>query len=632
MWARRKAFSIICLVFVLAALFFVTVYSAINQQANRLPLVEKGTMDLGNWNISKQGMVKLDGEWEFYWKELLSPIDFHENNYVPNYIDIPSSWNGYKHGNEELKGSGYATFRIRLDKGSQNQNLALKVPYMSTAYKMWVNGQLVASNGKVATSRENMLPQFLPKVVSLDAENDIEIIVQVSNFMHRKGGIWNSIYLGTIDQIANMDKNLLLIKVFLIGGLLVLGIYHLLFYLIRKKDKSLLYFALICFLSSLYSMLMGESLLIQHFPDFNWVLAMKSEYLCYYLNVFLMVLFVKSLFPNEFNKKILSFTKVITVFFVSVVVFTTSQLYTQFNVLYQIINIVIAMYLLYVLIRAVINRRKGALIALIGTTVLITVVINDILYYDEVLTSTSLGAFGLLVFALSYSCIMAYRISAAFSRAERLSDENALIMGEIKEANRNLEQRVRERTIELRSTIAKLNVEIQEHQETEEMLTLYATTDMMTGALNRVTGMAFLEKQFQLSRRNHWYLTICFIDINNLKQVNDIYGHLAGDELIILVSKVIKDSIRGSDTLCRLGGDEFLLIFSQCAIKQAELIWDRISGRIDELNLTASRPYPVKLSHGFAELMPGITTSVEELIETADQAMYKEKKAGKLIG
>ena len=75
---------------------------------------------------------------------------------------------------------------------------------MCTAYKLWANGELLAENGRVERSRQGMVPQYRPQIVSLNSgQNNLELVVQVSNYMHRKGGIWESIRIGTEEQVRS---------------------------------------------------------------------------------------------------------------------------------------------------------------------------------------------------------------------------------------------------------------------------------------------------------------------------------------------------------------------------------------------------------------------------------------------
>lgn len=169
--------------------------------------------------------------------------------------------------------------------------------------------------------------------------------------------------------------------------------------------------------------------------------------------------------------------------------------------------------------------------------------------------------------------------------------------------------------------------DITDRKEMEKKLTEHASKDAMTGTYNRRMGMELLEKYMGLSERTGTPLSICFIDVNNLKKVNDVYGHNAGDELIKDTAVLLHNSIRDTDILCRLGGDEFLIIFPKCNRDNAEEIWKRIEKYCDAANLATKKNYTISMSRGFAEYEVGVR--LEYFVEMADNEMYEDKKRKK---
>jgi len=175
--------------------------------------------------------------------------------------------------------------------------------------------------------------------------------------------------------------------------------------------------------------------------------------------------------------------------------------------------------------------------------------------------------------------------------------------------------------------ILSVGNDITRRKKAEDELERFATTDMMTGVLNRRAGLAFLEKSLHLAKRHGYKLTICYVDVNNLKIVNDTIGHNEGDELIKTVSEVLKKSLRISDTVCRLGGDEFLMILPKCSLRTAKKLWKRVSEKLEALNSRKNKKYPVSVSRGFLEFDPKQKVPpINEFISAADAEMYKEKR------
>lgn len=181
----------------------------------------------------------------------------------------------------------------------------------------------------------------------------------------------------------------------------------------------------------------------------------------------------------------------------------------------------------------------------------------------------------------------------------------------------------------IKSLNQQLEAEMEERKKLEEQLQFYATTDSLTSVLNRNAGMLILENAIKEAKRNNQSVTICFIDINFLKQINDAYGHNEGDKLIVTISTVLKEALRESDSICRLGGDEFLLIMPNCSEEQAHEVGARIERRMEHCNALELRPYEISLSYGFAEYSSCCSQSIEELLENADRRMYQMKQGAR---
>lgn len=150
--------------------------------------------------------------------------------------------------------------------------------------------------------------------------------------------------------------------------------------------------------------------------------------------------------------------------------------------------------------------------------------------------------------------------------------------------------------------------------------------DQMTGVLNRRSGFERLDQIYQASLKNKTDLSLCFADVNGLKEVNDYLGHKSGDELLMTVSDGMKTCIRSCDFIIRLGGDEFLIVFVQVPVAQVETLWARICQYYETINTYENRPYLISVSHGIATLDPQMPLHIDDIIRSADMQMYIEKR------
>jgi diguanylate cyclase (GGDEF)-like protein/PAS domain S-box-containing protein len=160
----------------------------------------------------------------------------------------------------------------------------------------------------------------------------------------------------------------------------------------------------------------------------------------------------------------------------------------------------------------------------------------------------------------------------------------------------------------------------------ESELTTYATMDILTDVFNRRVGIAMLEKNLQIAKRNGSRLVINFLDVNGLKQVNDTYGHNEGDKLIVTVASVLKSCARNSDIIARMGGDEFLYILPDCSVEGAARVWERMTAEFEKINATGKNQYVISVSRGCAVYDPSYPQTADELIALADKLMYEDKK------
>lgn len=162
----------------------------------------------------------------------------------------------------------------------------------------------------------------------------------------------------------------------------------------------------------------------------------------------------------------------------------------------------------------------------------------------------------------------------------------------------------------------------------QSQLEAMAITDKLTGLHNRQAFDVLVENLLERSRRTSATFSAAIMDIDDFKKVNDTFGHLIGDQVLKEVARVAKERVRGADVLCRWGGEEFLLVLPDCSIADALKLVEEIRIAVSENQISANdAPIKTTISAGLAELVPG--ESVDQLINRADQALYKAKNSGK---
>jgi len=168
-----------------------------------------------------------------------------------------------------------------------------------------------------------------------------------------------------------------------------------------------------------------------------------------------------------------------------------------------------------------------------------------------------------------------------------------------------------------------------ELEKTQNELQLLAMTDTLTGVSNRRHFIEQISRELERAKRYGHPLSIFILDIDNLKDINDRYGHDAGDELLKSVSKQSSALLRSNDHFARFGGDEFVALLVQTDRVDAERVAERIRKSIEDLELNIDQTnFRTSVSIGMAIMTDEIVT-VEELIKRSDTALYKAKEGGR---
>ncbi|MEZ4599048.1 MAG: 7TM diverse intracellular signaling domain-containing protein [Syntrophotaleaceae bacterium] len=339
----------------------------------------------------------------------------------PVYFPVPGYWNGHDGGNGPLSGAGYATFRLRVRLPAETSPLSIRIEDQSTAYRLWVNGIEVMSDGVVSMAADTGKPSYRIGTAALPAAGEVlDFVLQVSNFHLAKGGPYRPIVLGTAADIEKRQHLLFAADLLLFSMLVVIGIYHLVFYLLRREDPSLLYFGLfcLCWSAGIPFGSLGGRFMTLVFPDFPWYWQCRMELLTWFPTVPLFLMFFGSLFPQEFSSRVARLSQLVAALFFSYAALVPSRLVSLTEVPYQIFSLGIGGYICLSLNRAVKNRRSEAALMLAGFLVFLAAVINDILYMNLLIRSVYLISVGIAIMILFQAFALAIRIARSFSAVE----------------------------------------------------------------------------------------------------------------------------------------------------------------------------------------------------------------------
>lgn len=179
------------------------------------------------------------------------------------------------------------------------------------------------------------------------------------------------------------------------------------------------------------------------------------------------------------------------------------------------------------------------------------------------------------------------------------------------------------------NTLEKFRLK-QEVKEAVNKMAEMSVRDELTGLYNRRYLMEALDREASRVDRYQTDLTLCILDLDHFKNINDTHGHPAGDEVLKNVATLLKNSVRKNDVTCRYGGEEFAVIFPNTSLADAKRMCERFRRQIENTSITYhNEKIQVTVSIGIARFMAGSDESTDDLLKNADHSLYKAKASGR---
>ena len=346
---------------------------------------EKGVLDLRECALDENSIFDLNGEWLFHWEKLLTPdnIDLHRSTGIP--VTVPSYWKSYEINGSSLSGWGYGTYSLMiLLPENYKSPLCVDIPLFDVAYNFYLNNRLIGKNGEVGTSREEEKPWYEPSSFCYIPDTDtLQILIQVSNFHHRRGGFWQSVVIGSSNEVLNRKERRRMFNYSTIGVLFFFMIFFLIFWFNRRKEWLMLLFALTTMGILMRSVNTGLYF-SNSFVDASWSWQIRMEYLGSYLAQLFGMIFLHRLFPRRYMKQIIRINTIvmalasISLFILPVHLFTYEMMFYQ-----PLLVLFLAHYLIISFIGSL-KRRVMAIVFFASLSFFIFTLVNDILLANSV--------------------------------------------------------------------------------------------------------------------------------------------------------------------------------------------------------------------------------------------------------
>ena len=376
-------------------------------------MAENGVIDLSEWNYKKDGAVKLIGNWEFYWNELLTPKQHEGQAFIGKTptTTVPGLWKNTFVNGKSLPNEGFATYKLLIKMDSIPENLAVNIKFFISSSRIWIDDKIIYEAGSVGKDVNAFEGKFNPQIIEIQPDNkEFYITVQISNYGYANGGFASNIELGDTMLLISKKYSSAFVDMFLFGSIMIMALYHLALFIFRRKEYYTLCFGIMCLLISIRVLLMGEMLLYNFLPEISLNILLKVSGIIFPLILPCFTMFIHSFFREDTPLWFVRASQAIGLLFTIITIVLPNNLRHKFLFPFQVCSVVIIIILLVVIAEASYKRRDGALVFLLATTSITLIILNDILNGYGILKTGYYIPIGQLLFIFVQSFMLFRRL------------------------------------------------------------------------------------------------------------------------------------------------------------------------------------------------------------------------------
>jgi diguanylate cyclase (GGDEF)-like protein len=607
-----KALSI-ALFFVTMLLFMPLIYHFSMALQPTTKQAYDGQVTIQASDFSSRKTLALVGDWSFFWKQLLEPDQLQGSIKKSTFIKGRGGWQSSTY-NQDYDAIGFATYHLDVALEKDANNLAIRIPQIESAYRLYIDTKFMASGGLVTDTEPAGTPGFNTAIVRIpDGLNTFSITIQVSNYHSSWGGLWAPIVLGDADSLHTLQRDKVALSLFIMGALLITAIHSLIQFFLRPTDNIPLVFACLCLLFFLREFTVDHMSFALSALTGGFVLITKLNFLSFYAGIPTALYFFHLSYNQEFHRKFCCFIYVVSIVFSAFVLFFPTRYFGIPLVLFEVFAVIVMLYMLQRIWVATTNKQRDAGVMLIGSLIAFSFAVNDILNVSGVITTGRFFSLGIIGFIMSQSFV-------TNNRFNQLSNHNETLTDKLKEHNADLElmSELLETKVEQRTRQLKLaNIELK----------ALANNDSLTNTFNRHGLQQYIQVAFESYRRSQNLFCIVLIDYDHFKDINDIYGHDVGDHVLLIGADLIKSGMREQDKLARWGGEEFLILLPNTDLQGALAIANKLKDAISADPI--GHPVGVNVSVTGGVALINHNDTFETLFKRADDALYQGKQNGR---
>ncbi len=425
------------------------------------PVAIKGIIDLRGYAKGNNFTLKLNGEWEFYWMKMLHPHELRlENDIKPDFYGrVPSYWTDYKRKFPGITPMGYSSYRLTvLLPPNFRFPLGLSMPVFDSSYDLYVNGTYLGGNGIPGRSEQESKPWYERNFFRFEPDSDtLSILINVSNFYHRRGGFWLPMEIGSLDLVQKRFSSSIARDWAIVSFLAGFSIFFLFFFIFYPRDRLIVFFSITVFGLALRPLFTSNFLVLSFFKmDWTWIV--RFEYLGLYLVILGWYWFTERLYPSRYFRILAWAVTFMVIAGALITLVTPVKVFSYSTFFYYPALFILIIYAIVHNIIGIIERKSADYIYFSAIILVSYGAVHDVLVSlgRSAMFSGYILSYILVVFVFIQAAMLLYKWVKAYSEKEKLQ-------GELEYINRNLGLIVNERTQEINSRkeeIEKQNAKI----------------------------------------------------------------------------------------------------------------------------------------------------------------------------
>ncbi|WMJ73673.1 7TM diverse intracellular signaling domain-containing protein [Cytophagaceae bacterium ABcell3] len=392
----RKLFLILLL------LFLYDYVSAVN--------ISNGTLKLSEQSCEET--ASLSGTWYFSWGKFVSSQQLEKEG---EFATVPGEW--------KESAVGFCTYGLKVVVPDTGKNYTIYIPSVHSAYKIYIDDVLVGQVGK-PTMGGDMVPQTVPRKFSFRPNKDTTwLVFHVSNHDFVTGGINVAPVLGHSSVVEGKVHAQVIYSALIIGGLLIIGVYYLGMFVLKTSECSFLFFSLICLFSAIRESFAGSTVFFLLWPEADWHLSLQGLYLTFPFAYICFSLFISSLFPDRFSRKVKHAVVITGMAYVLLVLVSPNAVYGKFLGVIFVLFASSCIYIFGIVLKASKDKAPGSNFVLVGMVLIFVTAFNDILNELQFIESAYFLPVAFFAFVVLQSLNLAQRYAFVFKQTEAMAKD-----------------------------------------------------------------------------------------------------------------------------------------------------------------------------------------------------------------